>query len=123
MTNQGKQGKQGKKRNAAGRFVESAEGPKYSCTAKRVMRKKVKEAWPDITDILVKTAKEGDFRAMKWLWEESGIGKEMPSKKRGSKTGFAQTLIEEIKRHQAEQAAAKAGKAETASETPKAGTT
>jgi hypothetical protein len=69
------------------------------------MRKKVKEAWPDITDKLVETAKKGDFRATKWLWDECGLGKEMPQKRRGAKVGFAQTLIDEFKRQREAQAA------------------
>jgi len=93
--------KQTRKRNAAGRFEGPVEGVKLSGGAKRVMRKKVKDAWPDITDKLVETAKKGDFRATKWLWDECGLGKEMPQKKRGSKSGFAQTLIDEFKRQQA----------------------
>lgn len=111
--------KQTRKRNAAGRFEARAEGAKVARVpkktggakeagvtkkasgAKREMQKKVTDAWPDITDVLVKTAKKGDFRATKWLWDESGLGKEMPKRGRGSKSGFAQTLIDKFNQQQA----------------------
>ncbi len=97
-------------RDAAGRFEKTTgKGKKPSSHAKHVMRKKVTEAWPDITDILVKTAKEGDFRATKWLWDESGLGQEPVKKRRGGKMGFAQALIEKFKREQAAAEAAKTG--------------
>lgn len=93
--------KQTKKRNAAGRFEGRAEGSTPGGGVKRVMRTKVKAAWPDIADKMVAAAKEGDFRATKWLWDECGLGKESPRKRRGTKSGFAQTLIDEFKSQQA----------------------
>lgn len=99
--------KQTSKRNAAGRFEARTEGAKVARAAKkasgakREMQKKVTDAWPDITDVLVETAKKGDFRATKWLWDESGLGQEMPKRGRGSKSGFAQTLIDKFNQKQA----------------------
>jgi len=49
--------KQTRKRNAAGRFEGPAEGAKLSGGAKRVMRKKVQDAWLDITDKLVEAGR------------------------------------------------------------------
>ena len=95
------------KRDANGRFLPpegSKEKPPTGKlppgAAKRVMQKKVREAWPAITDMLVKTAQEGDFPVTRWLWDESGLAQEMP--KKGTKKGFAQRMIEAYQKQQAE---------------------
>lgn len=107
-------------RGAKGRWLGSGDSVKGSGAgagtgnAKRMMQKKVKQAWPEITDMLVKTAKGGHVAVAKWIFEVSGLSTEAP--KQGKKRrGFAETFMREWKRHQdaATEAAAAAEKTDT----------
>ena len=108
-------------RDSAGRFKKTGNGA--GCgkpgVAKRVMQQKVREAWPEITDMLVTTAKGGDFSITRWLWDESGLGQDVPKKHK--RVSFAKTLMDEFKRQQVEKAQAEKAQAENtqAAETAK----
>jgi hypothetical protein len=103
----------GRVRDSAGRFKKTGNGGGGKPgSAKRVMQKKVQEAWPLITDMLVKTAKDGDFSITRWLWDESGLGQDVPKKQK--RVSFAKTLMDELKRQEAEKAQAANAQTENA---------
>jgi predicted ester cyclase len=94
----------GRTRDSAGRFKGTGNGAGNGKpgVAKRVMQQKVREAWPEITDMLVTTAKKGDFSITRWLWDESGLGQDVPKKHK--RLSFAKTLMDEFERQKVERA-------------------